>query len=77
MKVKLDENLGIELKSALSWAGHDVETVFDEGLQGTRDADRPVRSVPKVKVDCSSPLVALLVTHLLEDLAQQWFPLSA
>ncbi len=37
MKLKLDENLPSELVAELTSAGHDVETVFEEGLQGALD----------------------------------------
>lgn len=39
MKVKLDENLGTRLQAEFRAAGHDVATVADEGLSGTRDDD--------------------------------------
>lgn len=37
MKIKLDENLPIDASIALSDAGHDVQTVFDEDLAGRPD----------------------------------------
>jgi len=37
MKFKLDENLGSRQSRLFSGAGHDVETVFAEGLGGARD----------------------------------------
>lgn len=37
MKIKLDENLPARLVDILSAAGHDVDTVLDEGLQGCDD----------------------------------------
>lgn len=37
MKIKLDENLPQRLASALIAAGHDVDTVRQEGLQGKKD----------------------------------------
>jgi predicted nuclease of predicted toxin-antitoxin system len=37
MKFKLDENLGSRCVSILKRAGHDVETVFSEGLSGASD----------------------------------------
>lgn len=39
MKVKLDENLPLELVSELGARGHDVDTVRDEGLAGHPDPD--------------------------------------
>jgi predicted nuclease of predicted toxin-antitoxin system len=39
MKFKIDENLPVELKSDLSTAGHDAETIVDEGLTGAPDPD--------------------------------------
>ena len=35
MKIKLDENLPSRVASLLNGMGHDVHTVFDEGLAGT------------------------------------------
>jgi len=37
MKIKLDENLGAKVQEVFSRAGHDVETVHDEGLAGSSD----------------------------------------
>lgn len=37
MKIKLDENIPIEVVNLLESYGHDVDTVFDEGLQGASD----------------------------------------
>lgn len=37
MRFKLDENLGTRTLSIFSDAGHDVETVRGEGLQGSTD----------------------------------------
>jgi predicted nuclease of predicted toxin-antitoxin system len=38
MKIKLDENLPIRLKSVLARSGYDTDTVIDEGLGGKTDA---------------------------------------
>jgi len=38
MKFKVDENLPAELLDDLRGAGHDAETVPEEGLSGARDA---------------------------------------
>ncbi len=37
MKFKLDENFGARTKDIIENAGHDVETVFQENLQGASD----------------------------------------
>lgn len=37
MKFKIDENLPSEVARLLTSAGHDAETVFDEGLVGAAD----------------------------------------
>lgn len=37
MKFKLDENLGTRTQHIFRAAGHDVQTVRDEGLQGSSD----------------------------------------
>ena len=37
MKFKIDENLPAEIKNDLLAAGHDAETVVDEGLAGAPD----------------------------------------
>jgi predicted nuclease of predicted toxin-antitoxin system len=37
MRFKLDENLGSRSSRLFPEAGHDVETIFDEGLSGARD----------------------------------------
>jgi len=38
VKLKLHENLGRSVAVRLREAGHDVDTVGDEGLLGTKDA---------------------------------------
>lgn len=37
MKFKLDENFGTRTQHIFAASGHDVHTVFDEGLQGASD----------------------------------------
>lgn len=39
MKIKLDENLSHHLSVEIAAAGHDVDTVGDEGLAGSSDPD--------------------------------------
>lgn len=39
MKVKLDENISAQLLEVLRHAGHDTDTVADEGLTGRPDHD--------------------------------------
>ncbi|HYZ55022.1 MAG TPA: DUF5615 family PIN-like protein [Streptosporangiaceae bacterium] len=39
MKFKLDENLPASSSAILAHAGHDVDTVIDEGLAGAPDQD--------------------------------------
>lgn len=38
MKIKLDENMPVELTEDLRHLGHDVDTVCDEGLRGAPDS---------------------------------------
>jgi len=38
MKIKLDENLPLQIAARLASLGHDVHTVFDEDLVGGQDA---------------------------------------
>lgn len=39
MRIKLDENLPLHLAGTLAMLGHDVHTVYDEGLKGKPDAE--------------------------------------
>lgn len=39
MKIKLDENSGTRTQNIFRLAGHDIQTVHDEGLQGFRDSE--------------------------------------
>jgi predicted nuclease of predicted toxin-antitoxin system len=39
MKAKIDEDLPVEVAARLVALGHDVQTVFDEGLQGSPDRE--------------------------------------
>jgi predicted nuclease of predicted toxin-antitoxin system len=38
VRIKLDENLHLDLAAVFATAGHDVDTVADEGLLGAEDA---------------------------------------
>ena len=38
MRVKLDENLPIQIKALFTASGHDAATVVDEGMDGAPDA---------------------------------------
>jgi predicted nuclease of predicted toxin-antitoxin system len=37
MKIKLDENFGTRTQNIFRLAGHDIQTIRDEGLQGSSD----------------------------------------
>lgn len=37
MKIKLDENIPLRIKTALTDLGHDVDTVVEEGARGASD----------------------------------------
>ena len=39
MRVKLDENLPVQLKRLFTNSGHDAVTVLDEGMGGAEDSD--------------------------------------
>jgi predicted nuclease of predicted toxin-antitoxin system len=39
MKLKLDENLPLQIASSLRFLGHDVDTTGDEGLSGCNDSE--------------------------------------
>jgi predicted nuclease of predicted toxin-antitoxin system len=38
MKIKLDENLPLQIKSGLAAFGHDVHTTYEENLKGSNDS---------------------------------------
>jgi len=62
VKLKLDENLGLRWVERLTSAGHDVDTVYDEGLQGASDpvvmdaAVQAGRALVTLDLDFSNPL---------------------
>jgi predicted nuclease of predicted toxin-antitoxin system len=39
MKIKLDENLPVQIKTGLTAFGHDVHTTYEEKLTGSKDAE--------------------------------------
>jgi predicted nuclease of predicted toxin-antitoxin system len=39
MKLKLDENLPLQIASSLQTLGHDIHTTGEEGLSGCKDSD--------------------------------------
>ena len=39
MRVKIDENLPVQLKRLFTESGHDAATVLDEGMDGATDAE--------------------------------------
>ena len=46
MRVKLDENLPIQLKRLFTDSGHDAVTVLDEGMGGARLIETLAKSFP-------------------------------
>jgi predicted nuclease of predicted toxin-antitoxin system len=38
MKIKLDENLPLQIKAGLAAFGHDVHTTYEENLAGSQDS---------------------------------------
>lgn len=62
MKLKLDENLGHRVRRLLEQAGHDVTTVFGEGLSESIDDDvlnaatAELRSLVTLDLDFANPL---------------------
>jgi hypothetical protein len=38
MKIKLDEDLPVQIKTGLTAFGHDVHTIYEEKLTGSKDA---------------------------------------
>ena len=62
MRLKLDENLGHRWANQLHDAGHDVETVRDEGLSGASDVDvltaaaREARTLISLDLDFANPV---------------------
>jgi len=63
MRIKLDENLGRRGAALFKAAGHDVETVADEGLSGSSDRELieacrgEDRCLVTLDLDFSNPLV--------------------
>ncbi|MDZ7618825.1 MAG: DUF5615 family PIN-like protein [Patescibacteria group bacterium] len=63
MKLKLDENLGRAAADLFRHAGHEIETVCDEGLSGSSDEEvidackREQRGLVTLDLDFSNPLI--------------------
>ena len=63
MKLKLDENLGQQSGQILRRHGHDVATVYDQGLHSAADADlletcrRERRGLVTLDLDFGNPLL--------------------
>ena len=61
MKLKLDENLDVRLSAALTDAGHEAESVYEEGMSGASDDDiyqvcvREARTIVTLDLDFSNP----------------------
>ena len=62
MRLKLDENLGKECAALLSRAGHDVSTVFEQGMTSASDevvletCRREERGLVTLDLDFANPL---------------------
>ena len=50
MRVKLDENLPIQLKRLFTESGHDAATVVDEGLGGAPDSEMAAVCIAEERV---------------------------
>ena len=50
MKFKLDENLPVSSAAILTGAGHDADTVTDEGLVGAPDRDVVVAATAEGRI---------------------------
>ena len=50
MRVKLDENLPLQLKRLFTDAGHDADTALEEGLGGATDAEIAARCLAEERV---------------------------
>jgi uncharacterized protein DUF5615 len=65
MKLKFDENLGRNLTQLLRERGHDVATVFDQGLAGAsdraliEDCSKERRCLVTLDLEFANPLVFL------------------
>lgn len=70
MRIKLDENLPVEIAARLRTLGHDVQTVHDEGLVGRDDreiweaAQREKRFLVKQDLDFSDTRRFIPGSHL-------------
>ena len=66
MRVKLDENLPIQLKRLFTESGHDAATVVDEGLGGASDTEIAAICIAeeRVLVQVRQVRQAILRNHL-------------
>src|SRR5258708_2567231 len=62
MKFKLDENLPLELAEDLAHLGHEVDTVYSEGLAGADDATviQAARGADRILMTLDKGIASLL-----------------
>lgn len=70
MKIKVDENIPLELAQLLTRLGHDADTIVDEGLAGTDDS-----MVWKAAQDSQRLLITQDLGFLRYTPVQTWHPL--
>ena len=64
MRVKLDENLPVQLKALFAESGHDAATVVDEGLGGASDSEVAVACLAEERGLVTQDLDSVTYGHI-------------
>jgi predicted nuclease of predicted toxin-antitoxin system len=73
MKIKLDENLPLQIAAELAAFGHDVHTVFEEKLTGSKDPQIWAAAQSEQRLLLTQDLISQTCASLFQEHITEYF----